>query len=137
MSDPVVITCAVAGGIDTGNPHQPHTRDQVVDEILGAASAGAAIVHVHARTATGGISQEPADFVAIARMARARVEAGQASGIMHLVLGEDVVHSAPGRYAGSNAELVARSVALCTAIGRPAATADQARETFGVPRVSG
>ena len=51
VADPVVISCAVAGSIVTGNPNQPRTRDDVIDETLAAAHAGAAIVHVHARSA--------------------------------------------------------------------------------------
>ncbi len=270
VADPVVISCAVAGSIVTGNPNQPRTRDDVIEETLAAAQAGAAIVHVHARAPHGGVSHDPHDFVAIreavraedrdvilnfttggslgmgpeerrrsleagpeiaslncgtlnfgpdgavflnppdliadlaaemqtrgivpeyecfdfgmavtaARMARAREGA---PGTMHLVLGviggapsnvdavttftrmvpdrvpwmvtaigrhnfpimavtialgghvrtglEDVVYTAPGQYAGGNAELVERSVRLCEAIGRPVANPAQARELFGV-----
>ena len=45
---------------------------------------------------------------------------------------EDVVYSAPGEHAGSNAELVARAASLCEAIGRPVASAAQARELLGL-----
>jgi 3-keto-5-aminohexanoate cleavage enzyme len=72
MSEPVVLTCAVSGGIPTGNPNQPTTRDQVVDEVLAAAAAGASVAHVHARMADGGISQDPADYIAIKDAVRAR-----------------------------------------------------------------
>ena len=71
VADPVVISCAVAGSIVTGNPNQPHTRDDVISETLAAAHAGAAIVHIHARTPGGGISHDPDDFVAIREAVRA------------------------------------------------------------------
>jgi 3-keto-5-aminohexanoate cleavage enzyme len=71
VSDPVVITCAVSGGILTGNPNQPQTRDQVIAEVLAAREAGAAVVHIHARTAEGGISQSPDDYLAIKQAVRA------------------------------------------------------------------
>lgn len=74
MSDPLVITCAVSGGIETGNPNQPHTRDDVIGEIVAAARAGAAVVHVHARRVEGGISQDAADYVAIRDAVRAEVD---------------------------------------------------------------
>ena len=45
---------------------------------------------------------------------------------------EDVVYVAPGEYAESNAQLVTRAVSMCEAIGRPVATAAQAREILGI-----
>jgi 3-keto-5-aminohexanoate cleavage enzyme len=71
MSTPVVLTCAVSGGILTGNPHQPTTRAEVVEEVLAAAAAGASVAHVHARKEEGGISQDPADYIAIKDAVRA------------------------------------------------------------------
>jgi 3-keto-5-aminohexanoate cleavage enzyme len=270
MSDPAMLTCAVAGGIVTGNPNQPTTREQVVDAAVGAASAGASIIHVHARTVDGEMTQAPEDYLAIKQAIRERGEdvvlnfttggklgspaserrrsleaqpevaslncgsinfgpddvvfmnpkslieelaeemaergivpeyecfdmgmavtaarlartARGAPGFLHMVLGviggaparvdsitsfaalvpeelpwmvtgigrhnfpmmavalalgghirtglEDVVYSAPGEYAESNARLVERAKALCEAIGRPVATPAQAREILGV-----
>lgn len=71
MTDPLVITCAVSGGIETGNPHQPRTRADVIREVLAAAAAGAAVVHVHARRAEGGITQDVDDYLAIKEAVRA------------------------------------------------------------------
>ncbi len=71
VADPVVVSCAVAGSIVTGNPNQPHTRDDVISETLAAAQAGAAIVHIHARSPGGGISHDPDDFIAIREAVRA------------------------------------------------------------------
>src|ERR1700689_2758579 len=45
---------------------------------------------------------------------------------------EDVVYTAPGEYADSNAQLVTRARAVCEAIGRPVETAFQAREILGI-----
>ena len=74
MPDTAIVTCAVAGGIATGNPNQPHTRDDVVREVLGARAAGACVAHIHARTAQGGISQSPEDFLAIKEAVREQVD---------------------------------------------------------------
>jgi 3-keto-5-aminohexanoate cleavage enzyme len=70
VPQPVIVTCAVAGGIVTGNPNQPHTRDDVIREVRAARDAGAAIAHIHARLADGGISQAPEDYLAIKQALR-------------------------------------------------------------------
>ncbi len=70
MSDPAILTCAVAGGIVTGNPNQPATRDQVIDAAVGAAQAGASVVHIHARTTGGEMTQDPEDYLAIKHAVR-------------------------------------------------------------------
>jgi 3-keto-5-aminohexanoate cleavage enzyme len=270
MSDPAMLTCAVAGGIVTGNPNQPSTRDEVIAAAVAAASAGASIIHVHARTVDGEMTQDPEDYLAIKQAVREQVEdvvlnfttggklgspaderrrsleaqpevaslncgsinfgpddvvflnpkslieelaeemaerkivpeyecfdmgmavtaarlartARGAPGFLHMVLGviggaparvdsitsfaalvpdglpwmvtgigrhnfpmmavtlalgghirtglEDVVYTAPGEYAESNAQLVTRARTLCEAIGRPVATPAQAREILGV-----
>ncbi len=51
----VIITCAVTGAIHTPtmSPHLPVTPEEIAEGAIGAAQAGAAIVHLHAR--------EPAD----------------------------------------------------------------------------
>ncbi len=47
----VIITCAVTGSIHTPSmsPHLPITAEEIADAAIGAAEAGAAIVHLHAR----------------------------------------------------------------------------------------
>jgi uncharacterized protein (DUF849 family) len=47
----VIITCAVTGAIHTPSmsPHLPITSQEIADAAIGAAEAGAAIVHLHAR----------------------------------------------------------------------------------------
>lgn len=52
----VVVTCAVTGAIHTPSmsPYLPVTAEQISAAALGAAEAGAAIVHVHARNPADG-----------------------------------------------------------------------------------
>ncbi len=47
----VIISCAVTGSIHTPSmsPHLPVTAQEIAESALGAAQAGAAIVHLHAR----------------------------------------------------------------------------------------
>ncbi|MDB5602360.1 MAG: hypothetical protein JWN71_4404 [Xanthobacteraceae bacterium] len=61
----VIITCAVTGAIHTPtmSPHLPITADQIAEAAIGAAEAGAAIVHLHARNEqTGRPDQTSAAF---------------------------------------------------------------------------
>ena len=62
----VIITCAVTGAIHTPSmsPHLPVTAQEIADAAVGAAEAGAAIIHLHARDpATGKPDQRPEAFV--------------------------------------------------------------------------
>jgi uncharacterized protein (DUF849 family) len=56
MSRKVIITCAVTGSIHTPSmsPYLPVTPDQIAAAAIGAAQAGAAIVHLHARNPEDG-----------------------------------------------------------------------------------
>ncbi|HLL92670.1 MAG TPA: 3-keto-5-aminohexanoate cleavage protein [Solirubrobacteraceae bacterium] len=63
--EPAILTCGVSGGLVTGNPNQPVTREEVVASAVEAARAGASIVHIHARTTGGEITQAPEDYQAI------------------------------------------------------------------------
>ena len=61
----VIITCAVTGSIHTPtmSPHLPITPKEIADAAVGAAEAGAAIVHLHARDPVGGRpTQDPKWF---------------------------------------------------------------------------
>ena len=61
----VIITCAVTGAIHTPSmsPHLPVTPEEIADAAIGAAEAGAAIVHLHARNPkTGQPDQTPDAF---------------------------------------------------------------------------
>jgi len=52
----VIITCAVTGAIHTPSmsPYLPVTPEEIADAAIGAAEAGAAIVHLHARNPVDG-----------------------------------------------------------------------------------
>ena len=52
----IIITCAVTGSIHTPSmsPHLPVTGAEIADAAIGAAEAGAAIVHLHARNPKDG-----------------------------------------------------------------------------------
>ncbi len=61
----VIITCAVTGAIHTPSmsPALPVSADDIADAAIGAAQAGAAILHLHARDPKNGKpSQDPALF---------------------------------------------------------------------------
>jgi uncharacterized protein (DUF849 family) len=65
MARKVVITCAVTGSIHTPSmsPHLPVTPEEIAEAAIGAAEAGAAIVHLHARDPQSGLpDQTPARF---------------------------------------------------------------------------
>lgn len=56
MSHKVIISCAVTGSIHTPSmsPYLPVTASEIAESALGAAEAGAAIVHLHARNPLDG-----------------------------------------------------------------------------------
>jgi uncharacterized protein (DUF849 family) len=61
----VIITCAITGSIHTPSmsPHLPVTPKEIADAAVGAAEAGAAIVHLHARDPVDGRpTQDPRYF---------------------------------------------------------------------------
>ncbi|MGA9874568.1 MAG: 3-keto-5-aminohexanoate cleavage protein [Solirubrobacteraceae bacterium] len=68
-----ILTCAVSGGVVTGNPNQPVTREDVIREAVAAAEAGASVVHIHARTTAGGMTQSLEDYLAIKQAIREQV----------------------------------------------------------------
>jgi uncharacterized protein (DUF849 family) len=52
----IIITCAVTGSIHTPSmtPHLPITAEQITDEAVAAAKAGASVLHLHARDPING-----------------------------------------------------------------------------------
>ena len=61
----VIITCAITGAIHTPSmsPYLPVTHQQIADEAIAAAEAGAAVVHLHARNPQDGRpDQSPEQF---------------------------------------------------------------------------
>ncbi len=74
----VIITCAVTGGIHTPSmsPHLPVTAEEIADAAIGAAEAGAAIIHLHARNpADGRPDQSPELFGPFLKVIRQRTDA--------------------------------------------------------------
>ena len=74
----VIITCAVTGAIHTPSmsPYLPITPQEIADASVGAAEAGAAIIHLHARDpVTGKPDQRPEAFVPFLRDIKARSDA--------------------------------------------------------------
>lgn len=75
MSRPVVIQCAITGSAAPDReraPNLPITPEQIVDEAVAAARAGAAVLHLHAREPDGTPTQDEAAFRAIVDAIRAR-----------------------------------------------------------------
>lgn len=73
MVNNVIITCAVTGSIHTPSmsPHLPVTADEIAEAAIGAARAGAAIVHLHARDpVTGEPDQSIETFAPILKRIR-------------------------------------------------------------------
>ena len=76
--DKVIITCAVTGGIHTPtmSPALPVTPQEIADQAIGAAEAGAAILHLHARTPeTGEPTGDPDVFARFLPVIRQRTDA--------------------------------------------------------------
>jgi uncharacterized protein (DUF849 family) len=74
----VIITCAVTGAIHTPSmsPHLPVTPSEIADAAIGAAEAGAAIVHLHARDPkTGKPDQTPEAFEPFLKIIKQRSNA--------------------------------------------------------------
>ena len=73
--DSVIITCAVTGNLTTPEqtPYLPITPEQIADACLGAANAGASIVHIHVRDPlTGQPSMLLDHYVDVVQRIRAR-----------------------------------------------------------------
>jgi uncharacterized protein (DUF849 family) len=76
-SNKVIITCAVTGAIHTPSmsPHLPVTPEEIADAAIGAAEAGAAIVHLHARDPqTGKPDQSPEGFQPFLKVIKQRTD---------------------------------------------------------------
>ncbi len=74
----VIISCAVTGSVHTPSmsPHLPLTPDQIAEQAIAAAEAGAAILHLHARNpADGSPSADPKVFDQFVPRIRAATDA--------------------------------------------------------------
>jgi uncharacterized protein (DUF849 family) len=71
----VIITCAVTGAIHTPSmsPYLPITAQEIADAAIGAAEAGAAVVHLHARNPQDGRpDQSPEAFLPFVKVIKQR-----------------------------------------------------------------
>lgn len=60
-TEPVIITCALTGGIHgkEANPNLPEQPDEIVEQGVAAWRAGASVLHVHARNEDGSNTMDP------------------------------------------------------------------------------
>ncbi|WP_163577272.1 BKACE family enzyme [Halomonas faecis] len=104
MNRNVILTCAVTGAGDTTgkNPHVPVTPQQIADDCIAAAKAGASVAHIHVRDPeTGGISHSLEHF----REVMERVREADTDIVMNITAGgggdwipdaEDPTRGGPG-----------------------------------------
>src|SRR5215813_8270782 len=74
-SQKVIITCALTGSGHTPSmsPHLPYTVEDVIEQGVGAAEAGAAVLHLHARNpGDGSPTADPAIFAEYASSIKRR-----------------------------------------------------------------
>jgi len=74
----IIITCAITGSIHTPSmsPYLPVTAEEITQNSIGAAEAGAAILHLHARDPENGRpSADPAHFMAFLPQIKQRCDA--------------------------------------------------------------
>jgi 3-keto-5-aminohexanoate cleavage enzyme len=76
-TDPVIITCALTGGIHgkEANPNLPEQPDEIVEQGVAAWEAGAAVLHVHARAEDGSNTMDPAIYQELHRRLCERTDA--------------------------------------------------------------
>jgi uncharacterized protein (DUF849 family) len=76
VDQPVIVSAALTGALTRREhcPAIPYTPVEIAEEARRAAEAGAAIVHIHARTPDGAPTWSPATFAEIKAEVRARSE---------------------------------------------------------------
>ncbi|MBW0105130.1 3-keto-5-aminohexanoate cleavage protein [Pseudonocardia sp. KRD291] len=76
-AEKVIITTAVTGSVNvpSQSPYLPLSADEVADAAIGAAEAGSAVVHLHARRPDGRPTFEPEVFEEIVGRITARTDA--------------------------------------------------------------
>ncbi|MBL4916598.1 3-keto-5-aminohexanoate cleavage protein [Szabonella alba] len=77
MARKVIITCAVTGAIHTPSmsPALPVSPEEIIEAAVGAAEAGAAIIHLHARHADGRPDQSAKGFARFLPVIKQRTDA--------------------------------------------------------------
>ena len=89
--DKIIITCAVTGSIHTPSmsPHLPITADEIAEQSVNAAEAGASILHLHARDPRDGRpSASPEHFMGFLPRIKQRTDA-----VINLTTGGSAVMS--------------------------------------------
>ena len=97
----IIISCAITGSIHTPSmsPYLPVSAAQIADSAIGAAQAGAAILHLHARhPETGHPSADPAHWAGFLP----RVKAGT-SAVVNMTTGGSAIMSLEQRLAAPKA----------------------------------
>jgi uncharacterized protein (DUF849 family) len=97
----IIITCAITGSIHTPSmsPYLPVTAEEIASESIGAANAGAAILHLHARDPHDGRPSAKAEhFMAFLPAVRAGCDA-----IVNLTTGGSAVMTLDERLGGPKA----------------------------------
>lgn len=76
-TDPVIITCALTGGIHgkEANPNLPEQPDEIVEQGVAAWEEGAAVLHVHARAEDGSNTMDPEIYQELHRRLCERTDA--------------------------------------------------------------
>ncbi|MPS28896.1 3-keto-5-aminohexanoate cleavage protein [Pigmentiphaga sp.] len=99
MPRKVIITCAVTGSVHTPSmsPHLPITPDQIAEQAVDAARAGAAILHLHARHAADG---KPAFEPEVYRQFLPRIHA-QTDAVINITTGGSHTMTLEQRLAGA------------------------------------
>jgi uncharacterized protein (DUF849 family) len=99
--DPVILTCAVTGGIHTPSmsPHLPVAPDEIARQAIEAAEAGASVLHLHARDpADGRPSPDPEHFMAFLPRVAAATDA-----VINVTTGGNATMTLDQRLAGAMA----------------------------------
>ncbi|MBN9478113.1 MAG: 3-keto-5-aminohexanoate cleavage protein [Burkholderiales bacterium] len=99
MPRKVIITCAVTGSVHTPSmsPHLPITPEQIAEQAVDAARAGAAILHLHARHAADG---RPAFEPEVYRQFLPRIHA-QTDAVINITTGGSHTMTLEQRLAGA------------------------------------
>ncbi|MCC6305813.1 MAG: 3-keto-5-aminohexanoate cleavage protein [Rhodobacteraceae bacterium] len=86
MTSATIITCALTGDGDTPgrNPAVPVTPEAIADDALGAAAAGAAVVHIHVRDPT---TTRGSRDVGLYRQVVSRIRAAGSDVVVNLTAG--------------------------------------------------
>lgn len=123
----VIISCAVTGAVHTPtmSPHLPITPEEIAQQSVAAARAGASIIHLHARDPADG-RPTPASDIYIQFLPEI---ARQTDAVINIPRGtEDSLYLGHGRLATSNAEQVGKIRTILAEIGLELASPDEARQ---------